>query len=512
MLSQSVSARLLSIHRLISLLFCLLISWSLWTGVLAFYADFVRPWMMPALAEAAGRPLPTAAEALRAVAARHAVGLDWTMMAPTPLRDFFIFSGRFGEGAPLTNLMVNPAADVMAPWNSVLTDSLFRRIHTDLLLPKPYGRFLMGVAGILIVLLVGTGLFIHGKVVVEAWSWRRRSRLIDLSDAHKRFGFWLIPYLFLMGLSGGILGLKVASQPLDAVLQAGGSPQAARALLSDDGDAPTAPGRSVTDVVPDGLSLCLDGFAERFPDSRIGRLQRQGDRLMVEGIPHGRLTWAGEGAGSLRAMCSLADGTIGTVRDSRDGGWGGVVESALRPLHYARFGGVGTALAYCLLGLLCLWIVDSGMKLLWLRAAKEERRPQDQLTLSRRLFNANNALYLLLPLLLLADNLLTGATHGGALFAASASVVLLYLLPWLDRRRASLERVALPILALAYAGLPLLRLGLYPAAPWSGVAAVMVVDGTALLIAVWLAAVAFWRQRQGSILPERERADRHLSA
>lgn len=500
MVSPSTSARLLSIHRLISLLFCLLISWSLWTGVLAFYADFVRPWMMPALAEAAGRPLPTAAEALRAVASRHAVGTEWTMMAPTPLRDFFIFSGRFGEGAPLTNLMVNPAADVMAPWNSVLTDSLFRRIHTDLLLPKPYGRFLMGLAGILIVLLVGTGLFIHGKVIVEAWSWRRRSRLIDLSEAHKRFGFWLIPYLFLMGLSGGILGLKVASQPLDALLQAGGRPEAARTLLSDDGDDATVPGRSVTAIVPDTLSLCLDRFAGRFPDSRIGRLQRQGDRLMVEGVPHGRLTWAGEGAGSLRASCSLADATIGAVRDSRDGGWGGVVESALRPLHYARFGGAGTVLVYCLLGLLCLWIVDSGMKLLWLRAK------EDGLPLSRRLFHANNALYLLVPLLLLADNLVTGATHGGMVFAVSGAAILFHLLPWLDRWRPAAERMALPVLALAYAGLPLLRLALHPAAPWFGVTGVMVVDATALLTAAWLAAVALSRQRRGSVVSLEEAA------
>ncbi|ALG71299.1 hypothetical protein VY88_02005 [Azospirillum thiophilum] len=508
--SQSTSARLLSIHRLISLVFCLLISWSLWTGLLAFYADFVRPWMMPGLAEAAGRPIPTAVEALRAVASRHAVGLDWTMMAPTPLRDFFIFSGRFGEGAPLTNLIVNPAVDVMAQWNSVLTDSLFRRIHTDLLLPKPYGRFLMGLAGILIVLLVGTGLFIHGKVIVEAWSWRRRSRLIDLSDAHKRFGFWLIPYLFLMGLSGGILGLKVASQPLDALLQAGGSPKAARALLSDDGDEAMVPGRSVTAIVPDSLSLCLDRFAEGFPDSRIGRLQRQGDRLMVEGIPRGRLTWAGEGAGSLRAYCSLADATIATVRDSRDGGqgggWGGVVESALRPLHYARFGGAGTVLVYCLLGVLCLWIVDSGMKLLWLRSAKDEGRPQDRLTLSRRLFYANNALYLLVPLLLLADNLMTGATHGGVVLAASGAAVLFYLLPWLDRSRPVVERAALLVLALAYAGLPLLRLALHPAAPWLGATAVMVVDATALLTAGWLTAVALSRQRQERAVSREEAA------
>lgn len=499
MLSQSASARLLSIHRLISLVFCLLISWSLWTGLLAIYADFVRPWMMPGLAEAAERPLPTAVEALKAVESRHAVGREWTMMAPTPLRDFYVFSGRFGEGAPLTNLIVNPTVGVMAPWNSVLTDSLFRRVHTDLLLPKPYGRLLMGLAGILIVLLVGTGLFIHGKVIVEAWSWRRRSRLIDLSDAHKRFGFWLIPYLFLMGLSGGILGLKVVSQPLDALLQAGGSPKAARALLmSDDGDEAMVPGRGVTAAAPDGVPLCLQRFAERFPDSRVGRLRRQGDQLMIEGVPWGRLTWAGEGAGGLRAYCGVADGVIDTVRDSRDGGWGGVVESALRPLHYARFGGVGTALVYCLLGVLCLWVVDSGMKLLWLRAAGEGRDRRDRLGLSRRLFQANNALYLLLPPLLLADNLTTGVTHGGVALAVSAAAILFHLFPWFDGARRAVERVAPAVLALVYAGLPLLRLTLYPAAPWFGSTAVMVVDATALLMAAWLAAVAFprlWRGR-----------------
>jgi uncharacterized iron-regulated membrane protein len=490
MLSQAASNRLLSIHRVISLVFCLLISWSLWTGILAFYADFVRPWMTPALAAAVAQPPPDAVDSLRHVAARHAVGAQWTMMAPNPLRPFFIFSGRFGETAPLTNLVVNPGADVMVPWNGVLTDTLFRRLHTDLLLPKPYGRFLMGLAGILIVLLVGTGLFIHGKLIREAWSWRRRSRLLDLSDAHKRFGFWLIPYLFVMGLTGGILGLKVASLPLDAVLQTGGNPAALRALMSDD-----EPGKASADAaggVPAGFARCLDRFAERFPDARVGRIQRQGDRLMVEGVPHGRLTWAGEGAGSLRADCSLSDGALGPARDARDGGWAGVVESALRPLHYARFGGTTTALVYCLLGVLCLWIVDSGMKLLWLRGAQGR---DGRIPWSLRLFAANNALYILLPLVLLTDNLVSGATRPWLVWSVAAAAILLHLLPALDRVRPALLRVALPVLAVAYAGLPLLRLALFPSAPWLGCAPVMVVDATAWLFAGWLFAVA-WRQRR----------------
>lgn len=498
----NASERLLAVHRYIGLVFFILISWSIWTGILAFYADFVRPWLMPEVARAAvlsanGAP-PEASRAYDHVAERHGVGTRWTMMAPNDLRPFFIFSARLGvKGAPaaanppLSNLMAHPDTGLMAPWNGPAADGLFRRVHTDLLLPKPWGRLLMGVAGVLIVMLTVGGLFIHAKMIRDAWAWRRRSPVLNLSDGHKRFGFWLTPYLLLLGLTGAVLGMKVGSVPVGAMVWTGGDLRAAQALASDEGEAarPKAPSVS-RDEVSLGIDRCVRSFRDRFPDARVGRLRRDDGALMVEGIPFGRLSWAGEGAGALRTDCLLATGEIVAVHDARGDGGPGVIESALRPIHYGRFGGLGTGLIYCVLALLCLWNIDTGMRLLWLRDVRGGAEPATpRPPWSSRLYAANNALYVSWPPVLLLDNLLTGATHVWPLLMVTGAVVAMHCVPRLDEVRVPLARALTPMLALAYASLPLARQAVHPGEPWWECPPIMVVDLTLIALGAWF----LWR-------------------
>ncbi|NYZ15087.1 PepSY domain-containing protein [Azospirillum sp. RWY-5-1] len=500
----NASERLLAVHRFVGLVFCLLISWSIWTGILAFYADFIRPWMMPEVARAAvlsaGGAPPEASRTYDHVAVRHEVGSHWTMMAPNDLRPFFIFSGRIiakdeptAGNTPLSNLMVHPDTGLMAPWNGSLADGLFRRIHTDLLLPKPWGRLLMGIAGVLIVMLTLGGLFIHGKMIRDAWAWRRRSPVLNLSDGHKRFGFWLTPYLLLLGLTGAVLGMKVASVPIGAILWSGGDARVAAALVRESGE--TARGNAppvARDAVSAGIDRCVRSFLDRFPDTRLGRLRRDEGILMVEGIPFGRLSWAGEGAGALRSDCALATGEIVAVHDAREDGGPGVVESALRPIHYGRFGGLGTGLIYCVLALLCLWNIDTGMRLLWLRDGTGAAAPaMGRVPWSFRIYAANNTLYVCLPLLLLLDNLLAGTTHWGLLAALTGGVVALHCMPFADDARNRLVGALTPVIALTYAALPLARQLMLPDGPWWECPPIPVIDLTLAAFGAWL----LWRSR-----------------
>ncbi|WP_213979432.1 PepSY-associated TM helix domain-containing protein [Sphingomonas sp. dw_22] len=411
---KAISKRLLAIHGAVSLVFLLLISWSIWTGILSLYADLARPWLRPDVAAAYDQPTASPSEVLRFVHARNDGGPRWNMVAPTPMRPFYVYAGPGAAGGKPVVLMVNPTTGLRDEWNNFALDGLFRRIHTDLLLPKPWGRLAMGLTGTFITILVGAGLFIHGKQFKEAWKWRRRSRILNLSESHKRIGLWLTPFLLVMALTGAILGMKIATVPI-AMALAGESRPAVPPRGIPEAPSPAAVGR---------LDACVTRAADLLPRTRFAGVERNGDRLDIRFLRLNSLQWSGEGGGSVEARCDLADGRLTVVQRQPAGGAWGVIESALRPIHYARFGGVGVLTVYIVLSLLCLWVIDSGMKLLWLR---DGNRVVSEESISERLYHANNVLYVVLPLILLTGNLFFRTTPWLLMGITAAAVAIISL-------------------------------------------------------------------------------------
>ncbi|SNT11233.1 MULTISPECIES: PepSY domain-containing protein [unclassified Azospirillum] len=463
MTRKEIAKRLLAMHGAISLVFLLLISWSIWTGILSVYADLARPWLRADVAAAFDNPAASPSAVLDFILQGGSLGESWNLLAPTPLRPFHVYAGPVPPGGAPQVLMVNPATGLREPWNNLAADGLFRRIHTDLLLPKPWGRLAMGLAGALITILVGTGLFIHGKQIRDAWRWRRSSPLLDLSESHKRVGLWLTPFLLLMALTGAILGLKIAIPPV------------AQAL----GVAVEVPERPTftRSLELTRLDRCVSDALAAAPDTRFAAINRSGDRVEIRLLRLRSLQWWGEGGGSVRALCDLTAGSVRLIQTAPSGGIWGALESALRPIHYARFDSTAVLVAYILLSLLCLWSIDSGMKLLWLRQAGDGAD-----SVSRRLYRANNQLYGVLPLLLLAGNLVAGCTPWLLMACAILILVALNLTRW----AGWLRHPALSWgLAAAYM---LLIAGRHWLLPWTGAAwpPVLLTDASLLGMAFWL--------------------------
>lgn len=463
MTAKEIAKRLLAMHGAISLVFLLLISWSIWTGILSLYADLARPWLRADVAAAFDSPALSPMAVLDFIRQGGDLGDNWNLLAPTPLRPFHVYAGPVPGSGTQQVLMVNPATGLREPWNNLAADGLFRRIHTDLLLPKPWGRLAMGLAGALITILVGTGLFIHGKQIRDAWRWRRSSALLDLSESHKRIGLWLTPFLLLMALTGAILGLKIATTPL---VQAMGMM----------GEKPEKPGGALPHELG-GLDRCVTDALAAVPETRFAGINRNGDRVEVRLLRLRSLQWWGEGGGSVRALCDLAGGPVRLVQTAPAGGIWGALESALRPIHYARFDNTAVLVVYILLSLLCLWVIDSGMKLLWLRKAGDATS-----SLSCRLYRANNQLYVILPLLLVATNLFAGQTPWLLLGLTTLVVAALNL-----TRRAGW--LCHPVFAWGLATAYLLLIaGRHWLLPWTGGAAipVLLTDLSLLGMALWL--------------------------
>ena len=104
--------------------------------------------------------------------------------------------------------------EVITPGNSELAHIL-TELHTSLHLPSPYGSYIIGVAGLAMLLAIIAGIFIHTKWRKEFVMLReKRSWRLLLTDQHKLIGLWSLPFTFILAFTGTILGLLGLISPI----------------------------------------------------------------------------------------------------------------------------------------------------------------------------------------------------------------------------------------------------------------------------------------------------------
>lgn len=95
---------------------------------------------------------------------------------------------------------------------------LLSHLHTDLHLPNPWGRYLVGLSGMAMLLAIIAGIFIHVKWRKEFVMLRpKRSWRLLLTDQHKLLGLWSLPFTFILAFTGTILGLLGLISPILAL-------------------------------------------------------------------------------------------------------------------------------------------------------------------------------------------------------------------------------------------------------------------------------------------------------
>lgn len=98
------------------------------------------------------------------------------------------------------------------------------RFHIDLKWPamlggSQVGRFIVGLAGILLLLAILTGLVAHTKLTKETFTLRfDRSVRLKWQDSHKIIGLWGTPFHAMIGFTGAVLGIVTLLAPVVAVL------------------------------------------------------------------------------------------------------------------------------------------------------------------------------------------------------------------------------------------------------------------------------------------------------
>ena len=220
------------------------------------------------------------------------------------------------------------------------------RLHTDMLLPQPLGRYLVGLIGLLMLVSVLSGLFLHRKFIREFFTFRLgRSRRLMLADLHKSIGLWGLPFHAVMALTGTLLGFVGLLLPLATFISFKGDTQAATEALMG---GPMPPALSIpADTIP--LSQALAIARTEFPvlSPRIVSVRGHdtaGARIEIIGDVSGTLIyypWV---------TLDGASGQVLSVTDWSRETLGRRVYGMIAPLHYGSFGGIAVKVLYVLFG------------------------------------------------------------------------------------------------------------------------------------------------------------------
>ena len=237
---------------------------------------------------------------------------------------------------------------------------LLTHLHTDLHLPNPIGRYLVGLSGMAMLLAIIAGIFIHVKWRKEFVMLRpKRSWRLLLTDQHKLLGLWSLPFTFILAFTGTILGLLGIISPILAVAAFSGDVQKATdAVLGPRAEiigeaAPVAP-----------LNQLFDKAQFDLPDADIDFIQIHG-----LGDKGGIVKFSASHNKNLSNLESVTYSAVdgSTIHQGTFLGKGPFqrIFAAVTPLHYVLFGSIWLKVCYALAALAACGLIVTG-NMLWL--------------------------------------------------------------------------------------------------------------------------------------------------
>lgn len=246
---------------------------------------------------------------------------------------------------------------------------LLTHLHTDLHLPNPWGRYLVGLAGMAMLLAIIAGIFIHVKWRKEFVMLRpKRSWRLLLTDQHKLLGLWSLPFTLILAFTGTILGLLGLISPILALAAFNGDVE--KATIAVLGPKAEVHGE-YTQVYP--MNKLWNRLEIDLPDTTIEFIQISGlkttnqrDILVDTG---GIIKFSGYHKDKLSNLETVTY-NLSTGEKIHTGSFIGKgpfqrIFAAVTPLHYVLFGNAWLKLCYAIAALAACGLILSG-NILWL--------------------------------------------------------------------------------------------------------------------------------------------------
>ncbi len=364
--SQRTLNRLLTLHSWAGVVTGLLLFIVCFSGAVVVFKHEIDLWANPSLAQLprAQPPAPLDTVLARLQARYPGATVEALALPDTVNPAYFAFIREAGApAAQRTKIALRgDSGAVIGPVDSQLGQYL-RMLHVFLFFGP---RWIVGFLGVAMLVLIGTGIVIHRKILAELFTqrWGRSFRVV-MSDLHKSAGIWGLGFNLLIAVTGAWLGLA----PL---FEQGWSYVAARSTAPVPG--PAGPGQPAPvsaapmpslDALHTAARQAVPGF-----DVAYVSLRRWGTAQAEAGFTGGL---EGHLASTASVEFDAATGRIRRMHDPRTAGFWSQVNALMEPLHFGDFGGLPLKWLYFFLGLTTAFLSITGT-LIWLDGRQQRPR------------------------------------------------------------------------------------------------------------------------------------------
>ncbi|NYT22615.1 PepSY domain-containing protein [Alcaligenaceae bacterium] len=191
----------------------LLLGWLLFavflTGTLSYFRQEITYWMQPELHASQSRA-QTAEQALRAMQGLAPDAASWQITLPSE-RNPTVRARWYDQGERVTKgggKSVTLDATTMEPLAGRPTagGEFLYRFHFELYgMDRTWGRWIVGVATMFMLVAIVSGVIIHKKIFVDFFTFRRRKGQRSWMDAHNALAVLSLPFHFMITYSGLLL-------------------------------------------------------------------------------------------------------------------------------------------------------------------------------------------------------------------------------------------------------------------------------------------------------------------
>jgi uncharacterized iron-regulated membrane protein len=472
-LSPSTVRAVLSGHGILGLAFAAVIYLVCLSGTLAVFVHDLERWEQPRqpdIAVIAPAMLDRALASARTAAPTDAAFYISLPSAREPGAGIMAYKPDFEREWRMT------ADGALVAKTTPFSDFLLT-LHIALHLPRTWGEFIVGLAGVALLSSLVSGILAHPRILKDAFHLRLGGpRRLHEADLHNRLGIWAFPFHVMIALTGALLGLSTLIVGVLAMLLYRGDTAQVYGLFVD-----PAPAANAAAAPLPSLAVLLAEAHRRAP-------RAEPHQIIVEraGRADARVTIASERERLLVPQDTTvfdAHGLVVKDQHPRDLVAGTRILGGIGQLHFGWYGGLPVRLLYGVLGLALCVVTSSGVTI-WLARRRDKGRP---VPLWERLWSA---VAWGQPLALMMAALCTMASAGEAATWVwlAATVVLLVgagVTSWPAKRLSLRLR---QILGAAAAMLALINFVLRPSASTG-----IVVNALLLGVSVWL----LRRQHQG---------------
>lgn len=407
----------------------LLAGWLLYavflTGTVSYFRQEISLWMRPELPPVTGVDTTAAAVRMAGWLQENAADAARWQIVPPDARDPVGVASIWwdsGPGPRFRRVMLDGASGQPVTPRETMGGDFLYYFHFDLSMPSFWGRLIVGIAAVIMLTALVTGIVIHGRIFKDFFTFRPEKTVRAWLDAHNATAVLALPYHLMITFSG-LVTLMYLYMPWGVDLAYQGNRAAYFAEAGQLVQTPPA--------------------AAPAPAASLEAMLREASRRWG-GVPPGRIDIHRPNTAAARVDVAQHDATsVAYLRDRIvfDGVSGSVLRSTLdeeRPaagvraalygLHLARFSGPFLRWLFALSGLAGTAMVASGL-ILWV----EKRRPKAGLPPTRgwRIARGLNVATLVgLPVAIAAfflGNRLLPVTMGGRM----ETEILIFFVVWL---------------------------------------------------------------------------------